>query len=85
VLVLTRQANQSIMIGHDIVITVLEVRGDHVRLGIKAPREIDVHREEVFAALQRANREAASPPKEALDTLGQLPTAGPARPRSEAS
>ena len=53
-LVLTRRANQSIMIGHDIVVTVLEVRGDQVRLGIKAPREIDVHREEVFAALQAA-------------------------------
>ena len=49
VLVLTRRANQSIMIGHDIVVTVLEVRGDQVRLGIKAPRSIDVHREEVFA------------------------------------
>jgi carbon storage regulator len=51
VLVLTRRANQSIMIGDDVVVTVLEVRGDQVRLGIRAPREIDVHREEVFAAL----------------------------------
>ena len=41
-LVLTRRANQSIMIGHEIVVTVLEVRGDQVRLGIKAPRSIDV-------------------------------------------
>jgi len=49
VLVLTRRANQSIMIGHEIVVTVLEVRGDQVRLGIKAPRSIDVHREEIFA------------------------------------
>ena len=49
-LVLTRRANQSIMIGHEIVVTVLEVRGDQVRLGIKAPRSIDVHREEIFIA-----------------------------------
>jgi carbon storage regulator len=46
------------MIGHEIVVTVLEVRGDQVRLGIKAPRSIDVHREEIFAQLQQANREA---------------------------
>ena len=50
-LVLTRRSNQSIMIGHDIVVTVLEVRGEQVRIGIKAPREVEVHREEVFDAL----------------------------------
>ena len=60
-LVLTRRANQSIMIGHEIVVTVLEVRGDQVRLGIKAPRSIDVHREEIFAQLQQANRDAVQP------------------------
>ena len=59
-LVLTRRANQSIMIGHEIVVTVLEVRGDQVRLGIKAPRSIDVHREEIFAQLQKANRDAVT-------------------------
>jgi carbon storage regulator len=53
VLVLTRRANQSIMIGDDIVVTVLDVRGDQVRIGIKAPRSVGVHREEVFVALQR--------------------------------
>jgi carbon storage regulator len=58
-LVLTRRANQSIVIGHDIVVTVLEIRGDQVRLGIRAPREVSVHREEVFAELQSENRLAA--------------------------
>ena len=53
-LVLTRHANQSIMIGEDVVITVLEVRGDQVRLGIRAPRCVDVHREEVWVALRKA-------------------------------
>jgi carbon storage regulator len=72
VLVLTRHANQSIMIGHDIVVTVLEVRGDQVRIGIRAPRHVDVHREEVFAALQQANRSAASPSPQALEGLVDL-------------
>ena len=53
-LVLTRHANQSIMIGADVVVTVLEVRGDQVRLGISAPRSVGVHREEVFVTLQKA-------------------------------
>jgi carbon storage regulator len=60
VLVLTRHVHQSIVIGHDLVVTVLEVRGDQVRLGITAPKEIQVHREEVFAALTAANRQAAT-------------------------
>ena len=59
-LVLTRYANQSIVIGHDIVVTVLQVRGDHVRLGIDAPREVQVHRREVFIALEEANRQAVT-------------------------
>ena len=72
-LVLTRRANQSIMIGHEIVVTVLEVRGDQVRLGIKAPRSIDVHREEIFAQLQQANRDAVRSTTEALGSLEDLP------------
>ena len=77
-LVLTRRANQSIMIGHEIVVTVLEVRGDQVRLGIKAPRSIDVHREEIFAQLQQANRDAVRTSKEGLDLEG-LPKASDER------
>jgi carbon storage regulator len=75
VLVLTRRANQSIMIGHEIVVTVLEVRGDQVRLGIKAPRSIDVHREEIFVQLQQANRDAVAPSDNGLESLGELATA----------
>jgi carbon storage regulator len=70
-LVLSRRANQSIMIGHDIVVTVLEVRGDVVRIGISAPRDVDVHREEVYLELQKANVEAASPSEEAVRQLGE--------------
>lgn len=72
-LVLTRTANQSIMIGHDVVVTVLEIRGDQVRLGIRAPRSIDVHREEVYAALQKANRNAATATGKTLSALGSIP------------
>jgi carbon storage regulator len=73
VLVLTRRAGQSIVIGHDITVTVLDVRGDQVRIGINAPRTVDVHREEVFLELQRENRSAASaPPSDALRNLGAL-------------
>ena len=71
-LVLTRRADQSIMIGHDVVVTVLEVRGDQVRLGIRAPREVDVHREEVFAALQHANRAAVLESAEAAASVARL-------------
>ncbi|MCZ7535753.1 MAG: carbon storage regulator CsrA [Acidimicrobiia bacterium] len=68
-LVLTRRVNESIMIGHEIVVTVLEVRGDQVRLGIKAPRSVDVHREEIFAALHRANTDAAAASEERAGEL----------------
>ncbi len=74
-LVLTRRANQSIMIGHDIVVTVLEVRGDQVRLGIRAPRSVDVHREEVFATLQQANKAAATSPRDLAALEGSAPDA----------
>lgn len=71
-LVLTRRANQSIMIGDDVVVTVLEVRGDQVRIGIQAPRHVTVHRDEVVAALAEANRLAASPSPAALGGLDAL-------------
>jgi len=51
-LVLSRKKNESIIIDDNIVITVVEVRGDKVRLGIAAPREVTVHRSEVYAAIQ---------------------------------
>lgn len=58
-LVLTRRTNQSLVIGHDITITVLEIRGDQVRIGINAPRDVSVHREEVYAEVRRENQRAA--------------------------
>ena len=52
-LVLSRKQNETITIGQDIRITIVDIRGDKVRVGIEAPREVPVHREEVWAAIQR--------------------------------
>ena len=58
-LVLSRQRDETIVIGDDIEVTVVDIRGDKVRLGINAPKEISVHRKEVYDAIKRENREAA--------------------------
>jgi len=58
-LVLTRRTNQSIVIGEDVVITVVEIRGEQVRLGISAPRHVSVYREEVLEQIRDQNRRAA--------------------------
>jgi carbon storage regulator len=71
-LVLTRRAGESVMIGNDVIITVLEARGDVIRLGIQAPRDVQVHREEVFRELQAANREAASPTEDAVRAVTEM-------------
>ncbi len=52
-LVLSRQKDESIMIGDDVEITIVDVRGDKVRLGINAPRSITVHRKEIYLAIQK--------------------------------
>jgi carbon storage regulator len=71
-LVLTRRSGESVMIGDEVVITVLEVRGDVIRLGIRAPRDIQVHREEIYRELQAANEEAASPTDDAVLALARM-------------
>ena len=70
-LILTRRVGENVVIGDDIVISIVEVRGDAVRIGIQAPRSVSVHREEVWLELQRANERAASPSDDAVATLGQ--------------
>ena len=59
-LVLTRRVGESILIGDDIVVTVLELNRDQVRIGIRAPRSVSVHREEVYQAILLSNQAAAS-------------------------
>ncbi len=79
-LVLTRRPGESLMIGDDVVVTILEVRGDVVRVGIKAPRSVQVHREEIYRELQKANREAASPSESAVQALTRMLSSGGADP-----
>jgi len=74
-LVLSRQRDETIMIGDDVQITVVDIRGDKVRLGITAPSHIPVHRKEVYDAIKRENRAAANmkpkdlpPPNDAADS-----------------
>lgn len=59
-LVLTRKKNESIIINNNIVITVVDIRGDKVRLGVQAPIEISVHREEIYEVIQREIKEKSS-------------------------
>jgi carbon storage regulator len=70
-LVLTRRPHESFRIGHDVVITVLEVSGDKIRIGIEAPAHVEVHRQEVYDEVQRANREAASSSVSAVAELAR--------------
>ena len=57
-LVLSRGRDESIVISDNVVVTIVDIRGDKVRLGIQAPSEIPVHRQEVYEAIQRENRRA---------------------------
>lgn len=58
-LVLSRERDETIMIGDDIELTIVDIRGDKVRIGIKAPTHIAVHRKEVYDAIKRENEQAA--------------------------
>ena len=82
-LVLSRRPQQSFVIGHDIIVTVLEVNGDTVRLGISAPRDVTIHREEVYRELQLANTTAASPSADAVAAFTQRAISEPTRKKNE--
>ena len=86
-LVLSRQKDESIMIGDDVKITVVDVRGDKVRLGISAPKEIPVHRIEIYEAIQREKREKkASEPSESAAEKGpdkERPVAAEEEPQEQ--
>jgi len=69
-LVLSRKVNQSVVIGNRIYVKVLSIQGDQVKLGIEAPKEIPVHRQEVFDAILKENLEAAQ--KASMEELEQL-------------
>jgi len=67
-LVLSRQRDESIMIGDDVEITIVDVRGDKVRLGITAPKKIPVHRREIYDAIQREKKEKEAQEQSANET-----------------
>lgn len=71
-LVLSRQRDETIMIGDNIEVTVVDIRGDKVRLGINAPKDIPVHRKEVYDAIRRENKAAAQVKPEDLPGIGRL-------------
>jgi carbon storage regulator len=69
VLILTRRVGESIVVGDDVTITVFEVRGDAVRIGIDAPRSVQVHRQEVYEELKRSNVASSATTDDALESL----------------
>jgi carbon storage regulator len=75
-LVLSRHRDESIMIGDNIVVTIVDIRGDKVRLGIEAPNDIPVHRQEVYEAIQRENRKASQLRPGDTKDLGKANSAG---------
>ena len=71
-LALSRKENESVKIGNDIEVTILEIKSDQVKLGIKAPRSVSIYREEIYLQIQQANREAAEAKTPAAGSLEQL-------------
>jgi len=82
-LVLSRRLGESVVIGDDVVVTVLEVRGDVVRIGVDAPRSVQVRRQELLEAVAEANQSAASPDPAAVADLSKL-ARRPAPPSDDA-
>jgi len=76
-LVLSRRPGESVVIGDDITISILEIRGDIVRVGIDAPRSVAVHRAELLEQLEVTNRTAASPSDDAVASLSDALRRGP--------
>jgi carbon storage regulator len=68
-LVLSRQRDETIMIGDDIELTIVDIRGDKVRIGIKAPVHVAVHRKEIYDSIKRENEQAASIKQNELGAL----------------
>jgi carbon storage regulator len=76
-LILARRIGESIMIGDQVEISVVDIKGDQVKLGIKAPSTVKVYRSEVYAAIQEENRAAASAPPRDLPKLPGLANPAP--------
>ncbi|MEY8523190.1 carbon storage regulator [bacterium 1XD8-76] len=70
-LALSRKKNEALVINNDIEITILDIRGDQVKIGISAPKEVPIYRKEVYLQIQEANKEAMNA-AENLEALGNL-------------
>ncbi|MET1181393.1 MULTISPECIES: carbon storage regulator CsrA [Bacillales] len=70
-LVLTRKPNEAIMIGDDIEITILSVEGEQIKLGINAPKNVDIHRKEVYLSIQQENRTASKTETNFLENINE--------------
>ncbi len=70
-LVLTRKPNEAIMIGDDIEITILSVEGEQIKLGINAPKNVDIHRKEIYLSIQQENREASKTETNLLEDINE--------------
>jgi carbon storage regulator len=70
-LVLSRRVGESVVIGDEVTVTILEVRGDVVRVGIDAPRSVTVHRAELLQELADSNQDSASPSQDAVASLAE--------------
>ncbi|CQR46401.1 hypothetical protein BN1058_00659 [Paraliobacillus sp. PM-2] len=72
-LVLTRKINEAIQIGNDIEVKIVAIDGDQIKLGIDAPKHVDIHRKEVFLEIQQQNNEAATSSTNVMDLLKKMP------------
>ncbi len=71
-LALSRKKDEAIVINNDIEVTIIEVKGDQVKLGITAPKSVPVYRKEVYLQIQEANRAAANETAQAMEALKKL-------------
>lgn len=71
-LVLTRQPGESVVIGEDIEVTIISIEGDRVKLGIAAPKEVSIYREELYLEIRRANEEAVTSLNTDLSEISKL-------------
>lgn len=70
-LALSRKTNESIMLGNDIEVTILEIKGDQVKIGINAPKSVPIYRKEIYLQIQESNKEAAQA-NDSAETLAKL-------------